>query len=120
MQNRLAVASSQEKKTKGTREAMTVDQNTDSTLLRSLISAINHMTASGSLRDHTRRGEMKDVLKRFIGKTLRIYTVSGVESYLGLLDEVKDDYLVLKSFFQEDTTYIALKHIESFKEETKR
>lgn len=63
---------------------------------------------------------MKDLLKGFVGKTLRIYTISGVESYLGVLEEVKDEYLVLKSYFKEEKTYVALKHIESFKEETKR
>jgi ferredoxin-fold anticodon binding domain-containing protein len=55
-----------------------------------------------------------------VGKTLRIYTVSGVESYLGVLEEVRDSYLVLKSFFAGDKTYIGLQHIESFKEEAKR
>jgi ferredoxin-fold anticodon binding domain-containing protein len=60
---------------------------------------------------------MKNILKSFVGKMLRIYTISGVESYLGRLEEVKDDYLVLKSFFKEDKTYLALLHIESFKEE---
>jgi ferredoxin-fold anticodon binding domain-containing protein len=63
---------------------------------------------------------MKDLLKGFVGKTLRIYTISGVESYLGVLEEVQDDYLVLTSFFKEEKTYVALKHIESFKEETKK
>lgn len=60
---------------------------------------------------------MKDLLKNFIGKTLRIYTVSGVESYLGTLEEVKDDYVVLKSFFKEDNTFLGMQYIESFKEE---
>ena len=60
---------------------------------------------------------MKDLLKGFKGKMLRIYTISGVESYLGLVEEVKDDYLVLKSFFKDDKTYLALQYIESFKEE---
>jgi ferredoxin-fold anticodon binding domain-containing protein len=64
--------------------------------------------------------QMKDLLNNFVGKTLRIYTVSGVESYLGVLEEVRDSYLVLKSFFAGDKTYIGLQHIESFKEEAKR
>jgi ferredoxin-fold anticodon binding domain-containing protein len=63
---------------------------------------------------------MKDLLTGFVGKTLRIYTVSGVESYLGVLEEVKDEYLVLKSFFKEEKSYVSLRHIESFKEETKK
>ncbi len=40
---------------------------------------------------------MKDLLHNFVGKTLRIYTISGVESYLGILEEVKDSYLALKN-----------------------
>lgn len=63
---------------------------------------------------------MKNLLKDFVGKTLRIYTISAVESYLGVLEGVEDDYLVLKSFFKEEKTYVALQHIESFKEETKK
>ena len=63
---------------------------------------------------------MKDILRRFLGKTVRIYTISGVESYLGVLDKVEDHYLTLKGFFKEDTTYLSLQHIESFKEEVKR
>jgi ferredoxin-fold anticodon binding domain-containing protein len=61
--------------------------------------------------------EMKDLLKNFVGKTLRIYTVSGVESYLGVLEEVKDEYVVLKSYFHKDKTFLAAQYIESFKEE---
>jgi ferredoxin-fold anticodon binding domain-containing protein len=62
---------------------------------------------------------VKELLKDFIGKTLRIYTISGIESYLGVLEKVEDNYLVLKSFFKEDKTYLALPYIESFKEEVK-
>ena len=60
---------------------------------------------------------MKDVLKDFVGKTLRVYTISGVESYLGVAEMIKDDCLVLKGYFKEDRTYLALSAIESFKEE---
>ena len=60
------------------------------------------------------------VLKDFIGKTLRIYTVSGVDSYPGVVEEVKDDCIVLKSHFEGDRTYLATQYIESFKEEVKR
>jgi hypothetical protein len=34
---------------------------------------------------------MKELLKDFVGRTLRIYTITGVESYLGVLEDVKDD-----------------------------
>jgi ferredoxin-fold anticodon binding domain-containing protein len=60
---------------------------------------------------------MKDVLKALMGKTVTIYTISGVESYLGIIDGVGEEHLVLKSFFKDDKTYIALLYIESFKEE---
>jgi ferredoxin-fold anticodon binding domain-containing protein len=63
---------------------------------------------------------MKDVLKALAGKTVRIYTVSGVESYLGIIEDVKEDYVVLKSFFKDDRTYLAIQYIESFKEERQR
>ncbi len=60
---------------------------------------------------------MKELLKNFIGQTLRIYTVSGVGSYLGTLDEVKEGYVVLKAYFEKDKTYLAMNSIESFKAE---
>lgn len=63
---------------------------------------------------------MKEILKKFVGKTLRIYTVSGVESYLGTLARVEDDCAVIKGFFKEDETYLYIQYIESFKEETKQ
>jgi ferredoxin-fold anticodon binding domain-containing protein len=62
---------------------------------------------------------MKELLKNFVGKVLRIYTISGVESYLGELLEVRDEYVVIKGFFQGDKTYLAIQSIESFKEERK-
>lgn len=62
---------------------------------------------------------MKGLLKKFVGRTLRIYTVSGVESYLGTLDSVEDEYIVVKGFFKEDRMYLAMQYIESFKVEEK-
>jgi ferredoxin-fold anticodon binding domain-containing protein len=59
--------------------------------------------------------QMKDLLKNFVGKTLRIYTISGVESYLSVLDEVGEDYLVLRGVFSKEKTYLAIQYIESFK-----
>jgi len=61
---------------------------------------------------------MIGLLRNFVGKTLRIYTTSGVESYLGILEEVKEEYVVLRGFFKGDTTYLANQFIGSFKEET--
>jgi ferredoxin-fold anticodon binding domain-containing protein len=60
---------------------------------------------------------MKELLKTFIGKTLRIYTVSGVESYLDVLEEVHDDYLVLRGLYKGDKVYLVMDCIESFKVE---
>jgi len=63
---------------------------------------------------------MKELMKKFIGKTLRIYTVSGVESYLDILEEVHDDYLVLRGLYKGDKVYLVMDCIESFKEEEAR
>ena len=60
---------------------------------------------------------MKQLLEQFKGKVLRIYTISGIESYLDILEDVKDDYVVLKGYFKGDKTYLAIDSIESFKEE---
>jgi ferredoxin-fold anticodon binding domain-containing protein len=59
---------------------------------------------------------MEDLLKQFVGKTLRIYTCSGVESYLAVLQEVKPEYLVLKETYSGEIFYLAIGCIESFKE----
>jgi len=60
---------------------------------------------------------MRELLKSMMGKTLRLYSVSGVESYLGKVTKVEEEYLVLADFFKKEETYIALKYVESFKEE---
>jgi len=60
---------------------------------------------------------MRELLRQFIGKTLRIYTVSGVESYLAMVTEVQDEFVILTDFFRKDTMYLAIQYIESFKEE---
>jgi hypothetical protein len=64
-----------------------------------------------------RERKMNDVIKDFVGKTLRICTHSGAETYIGVAEMIKDDCLVLKSRPKEDRTYIAISAIESFKEE---
>jgi ferredoxin-fold anticodon binding domain-containing protein len=60
---------------------------------------------------------MRDTLQAFLGKTLRIYTVSGGESYLGTLEDVKDDHVVITGHFKKDKIYLSIGAIESFKEE---
>lgn len=59
---------------------------------------------------------MKTILKKFQGKRIRLYTVSGVESYLGVLEDIKDDYVTLKDSMHGETTHIAIQYIESFHE----
>ena len=63
---------------------------------------------------------MHEILKKYVGKTLRIYTISGVESYLGTLEEVHEGYIRLTQTFSKDTTFLATQYIESFKEETRK
>ena len=58
-------------------------------------------------------------MKNFIGQTLRIYTITGLESYLGSVEDVKEAYVVLTIFFSKHITYLAIQHVESFKEEEK-
>jgi hypothetical protein len=57
---------------------------------------------------------MKELLKDFIDKTVRIYTISGVESYLYVLKVVEEDYVAIEGFFKKEKTYLATKYIESF------
>jgi hypothetical protein len=47
---------------------------------------------------------------------VRLYTISGVESYLGILQDVNKNYVVLKDATHGEVTYIAMQHIESFHE----
>jgi ferredoxin-fold anticodon binding domain-containing protein len=63
------------------------------------------------------KGEtMYKILKKSKGKTVRLYTISGVESYLGTLQDVNEDYVTLKDAMHGEVTYIAIQHIESFHE----
>lgn len=73
--------------------------------------------ANGGSREEGR--EMKELLKNFVGKTLRIYTISGVESYLSVFEEVGEDFLVLSGVFSKEKTYLAIQYIESFKVQAK-
>ncbi|HSP99323.1 MAG TPA: hypothetical protein VL049_19045 [Candidatus Dormibacteraeota bacterium] len=57
---------------------------------------------------------MEAALKRSIGKCIRLYTASGVESYLGTLIEVHDDYILLRDDRHGEEMFIATPHIESF------
>ena len=59
---------------------------------------------------------MKDILKKFKGKPIRLYTISGVESYFGVLESVNERYVTLKDAMHEELMYIAVQFIESFHE----
>ena len=59
---------------------------------------------------------MEKALRKFKGKTIRLYTISGVESYLGLVQDLDEDYVTLKDAMHGELMYIALQHIESFHE----
>lgn len=59
---------------------------------------------------------MEKALKNFIGKTLRVYTISGVDSYLGVLEEANSDFVVIKDAYSKDKMYVATKWLECFHE----
>ena len=57
---------------------------------------------------------MEAALRKAISKRIRLYTASGVESYIGILTEVHDDYVTLRDDRHEEDMFIAVPHIESF------
>jgi hypothetical protein len=57
---------------------------------------------------------MEAALKKSMGKRIRLYTASGVESYLGVLTEVHEDCVTLRDDRHDEEMFIALPHIESF------
>lgn len=57
---------------------------------------------------------MQTALKKATGKSIRLYTVSGVESYIGILTEVHDHYVTLRDDRHGEEMFIAVSHIESF------
>lgn len=59
---------------------------------------------------------MQRALQKFKGKTIRLYTISGVESYLGVLEDINKECLTLKDAIHGELMYIALQHVESFHE----
>lgn len=59
---------------------------------------------------------MVDALRRHVGKTLRLYTISATESYLGTLEQVTDQFIILRETFSKEPMYIAVSTIEAFKE----
>jgi hypothetical protein len=61
-------------------------------------------------------GIMEKILRKFLRKTIRLYTTSGVESYLGVLEEANRDYVTLRDALHGEVMYIATPLIESFHE----
>jgi hypothetical protein len=59
---------------------------------------------------------MNEILEKFKGKNIRLYTVSGVESYLGVIQDVTKEYVSLTDVIHGELTYIAIQYIESFHE----
>jgi small nuclear ribonucleoprotein (snRNP)-like protein len=59
---------------------------------------------------------MEKILKKFKGKNIRLYTVSGVESYLGVLQGVDKECITLKDAMHGELMYIATQYVESFQE----
>jgi hypothetical protein len=57
---------------------------------------------------------MESALKKATGKCIRLYTASGVESYIGILTEVHEGYVTLRDDRHDEEMFIALPHIESF------
>lgn len=59
---------------------------------------------------------MQKALQPLKGKTIRLYTVSGVESYLGTVHDLDEQCVTLKDAIHGELMYIALQHVESFHE----
>jgi hypothetical protein len=57
---------------------------------------------------------MMNALEKVIGKRVRLYTVSGVESYLGTLTAVHEHYVTMRNDIHDEEMFIAIRHIESF------
>jgi len=59
--------------------------------------------------------EMKELLKIFIGKKIKVQTSSGTDS--GVIERVKGEYLVLKHLDREERTNLQITDIKAFTEE---
>jgi hypothetical protein len=57
---------------------------------------------------------MQAALKKATGKCIRLYTASGVESYIGVLTQVFEDYVTLRDDRHDEEMFIAIPHVESF------
>ncbi len=59
---------------------------------------------------------MVEPLREHMGRTVRLYTISATESYLGVVERVTDQFVLLRETFSKEPMYIALHTIEAFKE----
>ncbi len=59
---------------------------------------------------------MQGILKKYKGKTVRLYTTSGVESYLGIIQDANKECITLKDAMHGELMHVATPCIESFHE----
>ena len=57
---------------------------------------------------------MQVALKQAIGQSVRLYTASGVESYIGTLTGVFDDHVTRRDDRHDEEMFIAIADVESF------
>ncbi len=59
---------------------------------------------------------MQGILRKYKGKTVRLYTTSGVESYLGIIQDANKEYITLKDAMHGELMHVATQYVESFHE----
>ena len=59
---------------------------------------------------------MQGMLKKYRGKTVRLYTTSGIESYLGVIQDANKECVTLKDAIHGELMHIATQYVESFHE----
>lgn len=59
---------------------------------------------------------MHKALQKYTGKIIRLYTISGVESYLGQVLDLDESCVTLKDAVHGELMHIALQHVECFHE----
>lgn len=59
---------------------------------------------------------MQAILKKYKGKTVRLYTTSGVESYLGIIQDANKECITLKDAIHGELMHVATQYVESFHE----
>ncbi len=59
---------------------------------------------------------MQGILRKYKGKTVRLYTTSGVESYLGIIQDANKECVTLKDAMHGELMHVATQFVESFHE----